>query len=265
MTGFRVACLLRAATTWFWNALRLSVAGLLLTFVLLLVAGAWKSQISKEGNYVPSGPIVCGRFSGETYDFPLLYFPLWPEYKGRSSFDPGFIYNKKGCGADFSSVALSMTWPELAPADDSWFFQQGLEHEGLLVEATQVGSVPGHLDRRLDFLLRHSPGKALESATYNKLIGLFWLEVEAASFAQNKRVVYWDKGANGTRLLIACDWRARTSSYYSCQMSFIAFGEIFIDVTMLPDKLSQWREVRNSIEEFFINSRKVEVGDVHTN
>lgn len=155
--------------------LRLCSAVLLLTPVLVMIVVAWKSEPWKPGE-VTFDPFVCGRISGEVYKFSRLYFPFWPEYEGKSSFDPGFIYNKKGCDANLVSVFLSMTWPELEPADDSLVFRQGLEHEGLLVAVGPITAREGDLRRQLEFLLRKSPAETITLAEYDESSSLYRVE-----------------------------------------------------------------------------------------
>lgn len=87
---------------------------LLLSVVWLLVAivitPTWAPKKLKTPN-----PMVCGKISGVVYELPRKYVIYWPEYEGKSSWEPGFTNNKKGCGANLVSLYMAMSWPEMQP------------------------------------------------------------------------------------------------------------------------------------------------------
>ncbi|PKI21976.1 hypothetical protein CXB65_13920 [Pseudomonas monteilii] len=240
---------------WVWSFLRLCSAVLLLTPVLVIIVVAWKSEPWKPGG-VKFDPFVCGRISGEVYKFSRLYFPFWPEYEGKSSFDPGFIYNKKGCDANLVSVFLSMTWPELEPADDSLVFRQGLEHEGLLVAVAPITAREGDLRRQLEFLLRKSPAETITLAEYDESSSLYRVEARDTIFENHKKLIYWQGELDDLAAVGYCSWRPKVPNYYSCRMTFVVFGDVLVKVIMRPDKLMRWLEVRRSVVDFLINSRR---------
>lgn len=39
-------------------------------------------------------------------------------------------------------------------------------------------------------------------------------------------------------------------------MTFVVFGDVLVKVIMRPDKLVRWLEVRRSVVDFLINSRR---------
>ncbi|MEZ1435843.1 hypothetical protein QVM41_06070 [Pseudomonas shirazica] len=241
---------------WAWNFLRVCAAVLLLIPVVVMISVAWKSEPWKKRERIAVDPIVCGKISGKVYEFSRLYFPFWPEYEGKSSFDPDFVNNKKGCDASLVSVFLSMTWPGLAPADDSLVFRQGLEHEGLLVAVAPITAREGDLRLKLEFLLRKSPAETITVAEFDESYSLYRVEARDAVFENHKKLIYWEGELDDMTSVGYCDWRPKIPNYYSCEMTFVVFGDVLVKVIMRPDKLGQWLKVRRSVEEFLIASIK---------
>ena len=239
-----------------WSSLRVCTAVLLLVPVLAVIDMVWQGEPWNRRERITADPIVCGKISGVVYEFPRSYFPFWPEYEGKSSFDSGFVNNKKGCDANLVSVLLSMTWPGLVPADDRLVFQQGLEHEGLLVAVSPVTAREGDLRLQLEFLLRKSPNGIFALAEYDESSSLYRVEGRDAVFESHKKLIYWSGRLDDISSVGYCSWRPRKPNYYSCEMTFVALGDVLVKVVMRPDKLGRWMEVKRSLEQFLINSRK---------
>ncbi|HDS1736227.1 hypothetical protein [Pseudomonas sp. BP8] len=249
----RIVCRLYAVS---WGVLRIFSFVLLSIYGVVIALGIWHGEPWVPREKAEVDPIVCGRMSGVVYQFPRLYFPFWPEYEGKSSFDPDFGSNKKGCKANFSSIFLSMSWPALSPADDSWVFRQGLEHEGLLVSMSPIVAREGDLRNTLDWLLGKPVQEVLANTAYDEVAKLYRVEMHDRVFEDNKKLIYWGDSLEEVTSVGFCDWRPREPNYYSCHMSYVVFGDVLVEVIMRPDKLGSWSLIMQSLKDFLVESRK---------
>lgn len=253
MTLRKIVCWLFGCA---WNALRVCSALLLSIYLVTVIHGIWVAQPWLPRKSRPFSPTVCGKISGNVYEFSRLYFPFWPEYEGKSSFDPEFVNNIKGCDANLVSVFLSMTWPALKPADDSLIFRQGLEHEGLLVAVKPITAREGDLRFWLDYNLRKSPPGILELAEHDTATDLYRVEVKDTVFEHHPKRLYWEGELRAPAAVGYCSWRPKIPNYYSCKMTFVVFDNVLVEVIMRPDKLREWVSIRREVESFLVNSIK---------
>ncbi|WP_367394273.1 hypothetical protein [Pseudomonas sp. X4] len=239
-----------------WSSLRVCAAVLLLVPVLAVIDMVWQGEPWNRRERITADPIVCGKLSGVVYEFPRSYFPFWPEYEGKSSFDSGFVNNKKGCDANLVSVFLSMTWPGLTPADDSLIFRQGLEHEGLLVSYSPVVGRQGDLRNTLDSLMRSSSSGLVDLAKFDEGVGLYKVKGRHRVFEKDEQLFYWEGELDSLGSVGYCSWRPRKPHYYYCEMIYVFEGDVLVKVIMRPDKLMYWSQIKFSLERFLLNSKK---------
>ncbi|WP_177331639.1 hypothetical protein [Pseudomonas sp. NBRC 111123] len=240
-----------------WQVLRVFSGVILLFLVVIYVASVADSiKRSSTSSYVPPGPIVCGKMAGVVYEFQRVYFPFWPEYEGKSSFDPDFINNKRGCDANLRSVFMAMTWPGLEPAKDRLIFEQGLEHEGLLVAISPIFAKEGDLRLMRDYLLSKVVREAGSKVIYDDLLKLYLVEGGDRTRKGGRKRIYWSEASGEVTSLTECLWRPREPNFYACQMTFVVFGVLHVEVTMLPEKLVQWPKIQRALEVFITKSKK---------
>ncbi|MGJ7549156.1 hypothetical protein [Pseudomonas alloputida] len=240
-----------------WSVLRIFSGLLLLIPAIVFVAHiADRIERSTTSAYVPPGPIVCGKMAGMVYEFPRVYFPFWPEYEGKSSFDPDFINNKRGCDANLRSVFLAMAWPTLEPAKDRLIFEQGLEHEGLLVAISPIFAKEGDLRLGRDYLLSRLNHDVSKGFTYDNLLKLYLVEGGDKLLGGKRKRVYWSEDSGEITSVTECLWRPREPNFYTCEMTFVVFGQLYVKARMLPGKLVQWPQIRLALEVFINKSRK---------
>ena len=193
--------------------------------------------------------------AGEVYRFPRVYFPFWPEYEGKSSFEPGFIENKKGCDANLVSVFMAMTWPGLEPAEDRLIFEQGLEHEGLLIGISPIVARQGDLPMLKDHWLSQIPKEAAARVEYDSLLRLYRVEGFAVGSVRGRKMYLWSEEEGRITSLTECLWRPRKPNFYTCKMNFVVFDQLIVDVAMLPEKLGQWSTIKSEVELFLTESK----------
>lgn len=239
-----------------WQVLR-ACSAVLLLIAAVLYAGAVAQSLYKSMNYVyvPKDPVVCGKMAGEVYRFSRLYFPFWPEYEGASSFDPDFVNNKKGCDANLRSVFLSMTWPGLEPAEDRLIFEQGLDHEGLLVGISPIKGRGGDLRLQRDHLLsKMPPENTLKN--YDPVMNLYRAEALGRDMEQESMRIYWNEIEGEVTSVFDCYWRPSEPNFFACKMTFVVFDALLVDAIMRIDKLSQWEVIKDELEGFLIHAKK---------
>lgn len=239
-----------------WNALRICAALLLSIYLIPVINGLYESEAWRPRERLFIDPIVCGKIAGQVYEFPRVYFPFWPDYEGRSSFDSGFAENKQGCDANLVSVFLSMTWLALAPANDSLVFRQGLEHEGLLVSFSPVVGKQGDLRNTLNILLEASQPGSVNLAVFEESSGLYSVRGRDRLFTRNEQLFYWEGPLESLSSVGFCSWRPRMPHYYSCKMTYIHEGGVLVEVIMLPARLKYWSRIKELLNDCLANSRK---------
>ena len=155
-----------------WNSLR-ACAGLVLVlcvssigwFVYVVLSELPGKQIREAAKRAAEPKTICGKIAGVVYEFPKAYGYLWAEYEGKSSWEAGFINNKKGCDANFVSVPLAVTWPQMAAS--SYSEASKFSFDGLLARLAPNVHGPDYLINRLTYLLSETPSEVVAGAQYS--------------------------------------------------------------------------------------------------
>lgn len=239
-----------------WSLLRVGSVVLLLPVFLAFVYGGVEFWQNRNRVYVPPDPVVCGKMAGNVYEFQRQYFPFWPEYEGKSSLEPGFSNNKTGCDANLRSVFLAMTWPGLEPAEDRLFFEQGLEHEGLLVSISPIVAQEGDLPMLRKYWLSKIPKEAAAKIEYDVLLRLYRAEGFDLDWGYGRKIYLWSEKDGRITSITKCLWQPKEPSFYSCKMTFVVFESLLVEATFLPEKLGQWSKIKTALVQFLI-SRKL--------
>lgn len=193
--------------------------------------------------------MVCGRLSDRVIELSDEYLYFWPEYEGKSSWEPGFIDNEKGCDANLVSLNAEILWPsmepsytlELGPASTPGYVSIGLK--------TRQGFESG-LAWRLNYLLDRGQVPEHRRNDFDESLGLYYVKHVAIPGTENSHDVYWARGPKGVPTLIECS-RLVGIGIYSCSHSWF-FGERqpFITLNYAPELLPSWPQLEADIEEF---------------
>lgn len=230
---------------------RLSKLLLFLSMVWLLVAVVTISPWPPNKFTTPN-PMVCGRISGVVYELPRKYVIYWPEYEGESSWEPGFVNNKKGCGANLVSLYMAMSWPEMQPVPygEATSFSFG----GLTVAVEPWVHGATGLKKRLKSYLRATPITAVEQATYEPSIGMTYVEGVSRVFPEDKQDFFWLEKDGRMQYIVYCV-RAYDEYNSYCDLKFVlSGGDALVSVKFLRGKLGEWRSMVNRVEEFLKRS-----------
>lgn len=237
-----------------WQTLRVC-AGLILAMRVILYAWLIYHAYTKPAqSYVPP-PVFCGKLAGEVYEFSLLYFPFWPEYEERSS--KGAYYVKKNdCDISIKSIFIAMNWPKLEPAGNHRIYERLLDRGGLLVAVTPIAVNEIDLRQWRDQLLEMRSFGEAPVVEYDSQLGLYRSVGSDYAWGRRSRRIFWSEALEEVSSVIICNWQAREPDFYACEMTFLISGILKVKVTMSPEKLVQWHEVRRAIEAFLVSSKK---------
>jgi hypothetical protein len=120
--------------------------------------------------------VVCGKLNGHVIEVSRDYFAFWPEYEGKSSWEKGFIHNKKGCDANLVSVPMVMTWPGMLPANHTTYFVQALEFEGLSLKLVPLGRPSEDMRYLLESYLEGTPRERKENVVFDEGVDLLYVD-----------------------------------------------------------------------------------------
>ena len=215
---------------------------------------------------------VCGKFNGHVMEVPKEYIIYWAEYEGKSSWTPGFTKNKKGCDANFTSLPMIASWPDMQPGDKSKWYKQGLRFEGLAisVEPYRRSDTDVAFMRDAYLRLRKYENKTFDPVVYIDKLGLFFVKATRKLFRaepQDRNSPYWfDKTINGyywaevngqVPVVFDCQWLPLEKRYYICEARFVMpeIGSL-VEVIFTVEKLPQWRAIVSSTQQFLLSHIK---------
>ena len=215
---------------------------------------------------------VCGKFNDHVMEVPKEYIIYWAEYEGKSSWTPGFTKNKKGCDANFTSLPMIASWPDMQPGDKSKWYKQGLEYEGLRmrVEPYRRSDTDVAFMRDAYLRLRKYENKTFDPVVYINELGLFFVKATRKLFRaepQDRNSPYWfDKTINGyywsevegkVPVVFDCQWLPLEKRYYICEARFVMPGiGSRVEVIFTVEKLPQWRAIVSSTQQFLLSHIK---------
>ncbi|WP_230831512.1 hypothetical protein [Yersinia mollaretii] len=216
---------------------------------------------------------VCGKFNGHVMEVPDSYIIYWAEYEGKSSWTPGFTKNKKGCDANFVSLPMIASWPEMQPGDKAKWYKQQLRFEGLTISVEPLRRPDKDITYMRDSYLRTEKNKIFDPVIYLDELELFFVKATRKlhrSERQDKSDPYWpywfDEDISGyywsetngrIPVIFDCVWLPLEKRYFMCQALFV-MPEIgaLVEVMFTPEKLPQWKIIVNSTQEFLLSHIK---------
>ncbi|WP_420073866.1 hypothetical protein [Yersinia sp. 2544 StPb PI] len=213
---------------------------------------------------------VCGKFNGHVMEVPKEYIIYWAEYEGKSSWTPGFTKNKKGCDANFTSLPMIASWPDMQPGDKSKWYKQGLRFEGLAISVEPFKRSDTDITYKRDFFLRKQNDRTFDPVVYINELGLFFVKATRKLFRaepQDRNSPYWfDKDVNGyywaevngqVPVVFDCQWLPLEKRYYICEARFVMpeIGSL-VEVIFTVEKLPQWRAIVSSTQQFLLSHIK---------
>ena len=213
---------------------------------------------------------VCGKFNDHVMEVPKEYIIYWAEYEGKSSWTPGFTKNKKGCDANFTSLPMIASWPDMQPGDKSKWYKQGLRYEGLRMRVEPFKRTDTDITFKRDFFLRKQNDRTFDPVIYIDKLGLFFVKATRKLFRaepQDRNSPYWfDKTINGyywsevegkVPVVFDCMWLPLEKRYYICEARFVMpeIGSL-VSVVFTIEKLPQWQAIISNTQQFLLSHIK---------
>ncbi|WP_391592592.1 hypothetical protein [Yersinia aldovae] len=236
--------------------------------LLLLIISSFSFAENRPG-------FVCGKFNGHVMEVPKEYIIYWAEYEGKSSWTPGFTKNKKGCDANFTSLPMIASWPDMQPGDKSKWYKQGLRFEGLAISVEPFKRTDTDVSFMRDayLRLRKYENKTFEPVIYIDRLGLFFVKATKKLnrgpppdkndpywpywFDENINGYYWAEVNGRVPVIFDCVWLPLEKRYYRCEALFVMpeIGSL-IEVSFTAEKLPQWKAIVSNTQQFLLSHIK---------
>nr|WP_144413924.1 hypothetical protein [Yersinia aleksiciae] len=238
--------------------------------VLAIVFFMMMSPLSSADN---RPGFVCGKFNGHVMEVPEEYIIYWAEYEGKSSWTPGFTKNKKGCDANFMSLPMITSWPDMQPGNQSKWYVQKMRFEGLKISAKPLMRPDVDITYMRDFYLEKRKDKEIDPVIYLDDLEMFFVKVTTKlmrSERPDKNDPYWpywfDEDINGyywpevngrIPVIFSCEWHPLEKRDFYCIALFV-MSEIGarVEVKFTPEKLPQWRKIVSNTQQFLLSHIK---------
>lgn len=234
-----------------WQLLRLLAVSLIVLWGWLFFTMIFEFAASPPAVRGFYDPYTCGKISGYVLRYPKAYVKFWPEYEGKSSWEAGFIHNKKGCGANLRSLTMVMSWPEMKPV--SFSVGAGSDFKGLTVTVRPLLPIFKGMPRVLEASLGFLTPDQISSVKYRTDLGLYHVRGYNNTSQSTYSDFYWGGRNGATEYVIYCRWLAISQKNSTCRVSFVIVElEALSEVGFPPEKIRLWRDIVSS-STFFIN------------
>ena len=243
-----------------WNLLRLYVAWLLVFpvggVIWICYMGITElpaKQMREAAKRAAAPATLCGKIAGVVYEFPKDYEYLWAEYEGKSSWEVGFVDNKKGCDASFVSVPLAIRWPEMTAASHSEASK--FNFDGLLVNIAPNRRGAEYMQNKLTYLLSRTPSEVIVNSKYNIRLNLNFVRGGSTRFFEGEQGVFWRRGNGVLDYVGSCVWLERSKAYSRCFLYFLTSdGGAVISVEFLWERIQEWESIALKVKYFIEDS-----------
>jgi len=241
----------------FWQSLRVGLVILVLVVLYYLVPLLVKSFSVEEKSRGPVPTTVCGRLSGITFEVPRDYVFFWAEYEGASSWEPDFISNKKGCDANFVTLPLTMSWPEMKPRSTADIFRVENGSKGISVSISPEQRLDADMRPFLKWLLSDTPAQRLESEVFVESLKLHFVEGVERGSSDSLSAYYWEEQAGLVSKVFECRWSPVRNEYYLCEVYFPLPGvNALVDIRFPPENMKDWSLMTEAVQGFILSNIK---------
>ena len=213
---------------------------------------------------------VCGKFNGHVMEVPANYIIYWAEYEGASIWNPDFIYNKKGCEANFRVLPMIINWPDMQAGDQEEWWKKKRGFDGLTISVEPLQKTDPDVTYMRNFYLKKREDKRFDPMMYHQELNLYSVKVTKKSvrskladrssryfFDENINNYYWAEIDGRIPVVFDCMWLPLKKRYYTCEAMFVMpeIG-VFVEVIFTPEKLLQWQEIVSKTQQFLLSKIK---------
>lgn len=172
---------------------------------------------------------------------------FWPEYEGKSSWEKGFINNKKGCDANLVSLGFELLWPSMEPAY-SMEIRPGFISVSLYPGPTREVNAAS----MIDFIIRQRKVSDDQRDNFDEALGLFY-ELNATDsgyIGQGRVSLYWTDAKAAEQVIIECKF-IREDEPYTCDQKWINDGiGSTVSIYYQAYMVSNWKIIKRDIDQF---------------
>lgn len=199
--------------------------------------------------------LACGRLGGHAFEFSTAYIFFWPEYEGKSSWEKGFINNKKGCDANFATLSLQTLWPTMEPAYTLEFGDNRTPgYLNVLIDPIELSGEEPEDTTQATFEYFNVPIDQREQ--FDESLGLFYTLHGENFLRTSRRAVYWPKERLGNNTVIDCSF-IRLTELYSCNQTWLKRDiSSHIRVDYASAMLPNWQSIQADVERFIDAHKK---------
>ncbi len=230
-----------------WSALVKS------SLVVIASSFHWFWIIDGKQPHERSYALACGKLSGTVFEISRAYMFFWPEYEGKSSWEKGFINNKKGCDANLVSLGFELLWPSMEPAY-SMEVRPGFISVSLYPGPTREVSAAS----MIDFIIRQRKVSDDQRGNFDKELGLFYAlhATDSSYIGQGRIALYWTDAKATKQVIVECSYILKDEPYM-CHQKWVndGIGSV-VDIYYLPGMIKEWKAMRKDIDLFIDNHKK---------
>ncbi|HDL8725535.1 TPA: hypothetical protein PXS78_002616, partial [Yersinia enterocolitica] len=165
------------------------------------------------------------------------------------------------------------SWPDMQPGDESKWYEQGLEYEGLVISVRPFRRTDTDMTYKREFYLKKSPDKIFDPRIYIDDLGLFFVKATTKLnrgpapdkndpdwpywFDENINGYYWSEVEGRVPVVFDCRWLPLEKRYYICDALFVMpeIGSL-VEVSFTPEKLPQWQAIVRNTQQFLLSHIK---------
>ena len=229
-----------------WSALVKS------SLVVIASSFQWFWIIDGKQPHERTYALACGKLSGTVFEISKAYMFFWPEYEGKSSWEKGFINNKKGCDANLVSLGFELLWPSMEPAY-SMEIRPGFISVSLYPGPTREVNAAS----MIDYIIGQRKVSDDQRSNFDKKLGLFY-ELHATNsgyIGQGRVALYWTDAKVTEQAIIECSFMFEDEPYM-CTQKWVDDGVgsivyIYYQAAMIVE----WKSIKKDVDQF-INAHK---------
>ena len=232
-----------------WQLLRLFAIVLVIFWISVFFRIIVEWALSPASLPVFYDPNVCGKISGYVLRYPPGYVMYWPEYEGKSSWESGFVNNKKGCGANLTSLTMMVSWPDMKPVDFSVGTSSGFT--GMTITIRPSLPIFEGMSKVLETSLWLVTPEQKRSAKYKGYLDLYHVRGYGPIWRDSYSDFYWSERGGAVEHVIYCQWFQIQNKNYRCRSKFlIPELDAFAEVSFPSENINLWREILGASVDF---------------
>lgn len=197
--------------------------------------------------------LACGKLSGTVFEISRAYMFFWPEYEGKSSWEKGFIHNKKGCDANLVTLDFQLLWPSMEPAY-TMEIRPGFINVSLHPGPTRERGAAS----MIDYIIRQRKVADNQRGQFDEKLGLFYElhGTDSGAIGNGRVALYWTDATAAEQVIIECDFIFKDKPYM-CNQKWVRDGiGSIVNIYYPPEMIGEWKLMKKDIDQFIDDHKK---------